>query len=94
MAHAKAEDMKDLTSLLQEIRSIKELKEKSPGCFYFKSKGILHFHTKDGRRYAHVSDTNRWYEVDLPSKMSKTAQKNAFERIFRLLPLKKSISAI
>ncbi len=86
MAHAKVEDLKDLKFLLENIRTLDGLKEKSLGCFYFKSKGILHFHIKQGRRYAHVSDGQRWHEVDLPSKIGLPAQKKAFSAIRKLLP--------
>lgn len=89
MAHATAEDLKDLKPLLENIRTLVALKEKSLGCFYYKSKGILHFHTKQGRRYAHVSDGKQWYEVDLPSKISSLAQKKAFAIIRKLLPFAK-----
>lgn len=89
MAHATAEDLKDLETLLENIRALEDLKEKSLGCFYFKGKGILHFHTKQGRRYAHVSDGKQWREVDLPSKISSLAQKKAFAIIRNLLPFTK-----
>jgi quercetin dioxygenase-like cupin family protein len=88
MAHATAQDLKDLTPLLENLRTITSLKEKSLGCFYFKSKGILHFHTKDGRRYAHVCDGQRWHEVDLPAKISLAGQKKAFSAVQKLLPCK------
>lgn len=86
MAHAKAVDLKDITVLLGQLRSIDSLKEKSFGCFYFKNKGILHFHIQAGRRYAHVSDGKRWHEIDLPQKISLKAQKQALKKIRTLLP--------
>jgi hypothetical protein len=87
MAHAAADDLQDLELLLEQIRVIPSLKEKSMGCFYYKSKGVLHFHTKDGRRYAHVSDGKKWNEIDLPSPISVTAQKKAFKAIKDLLAI-------
>jgi hypothetical protein len=87
MAHATAEGLKDLKFLLEKLRTIEGLKEKSLGCFYHKSKGILHFHTKQGRRYAHVSDGQQWHEVDLPSQIGMPGQKKAFSTIQEILPL-------
>ncbi len=86
MAHAKTDDLKDLSRLLENIRTCEGLKEKSPGCFYYKGKGILHFHVKQGRRYAHVSDGKQWHEVELPAQISSLAQKRAFAIIQKLLP--------
>ena len=87
MAHAKQSDLVDLTSLLTNIRALEGLKEKSFGCFYLKGKGILHFHMKQERRFAHVFDGKMWKEVDLPSKLSVKDQKAAFSKIQKTLPL-------
>lgn len=85
MAHAKADDLKDLKPLLGDIRTLHELKEKSLGCFYLKGKGVLHFHIKQGRRYAHVFDGKKWHEIDLPNPISQVARKRAFSQIQKLL---------
>lgn len=90
MAHAKPDDLKDLAPLLSEIRSLETLKEKSMGCFYFKSKGVLHFHVQKGRRFAHVFDGSDWQEVDLPSEASSSQQKIYFKTIQRMLSLTKT----
>ncbi len=87
MAHANAHDLADLKVLLEGIRSLGSLKEKSLGCFYLKNKGVLHFHTKDGRRYAHVFDGKRWHEVDIKTKPTKAAQSNILGELVALLPL-------
>lgn len=78
--------MKDLDALLGLARAQPQLKEKSPGCFYHKNRGVLHFHTKQGRRFAHVSDGITWHEVELPWKISVRAQETAFKKFCRLLP--------
>lgn len=88
MAHAKPSDLEDIKSLLAELRKIEGLKEKSMGCFYYKSKGILHFHTKDSRRYAHVFDGKNWQEVDLKKDVSVLQQKKIFTGIRKTLPIK------
>ena len=44
MKHAGAAALDQLEGLLAQIRAHAELKEKSRGCFYHKSRGFLHFH--------------------------------------------------
>jgi hypothetical protein len=88
MAHAKPSDLIDIEILLTEIRKVSVLKEKSTGCFYFKSKGVLHFHTKDERRYAHVFDGKTWHEVDINKNVSGLQQKKIFTAISKMLPIK------
>ena len=94
MAHAKPGDLKDLGPLLSEIRAIEILKEKSMGCFYFKSKGVLHFHIQKGRRFVHVFDGSSWKEIDLPVPLSAAKQKSCFKAITQLLPISKTKGTI
>ena len=61
------------------------LKEKSFGCFYMEGKGVLHFHIKDQRLYAHVFDRKAWQEVDIPSSQTMTLQKKIFKIIRNIL---------
>jgi hypothetical protein len=44
MKHASANTLAFLAPLLETLRTLPELVERSPGCFYFKSKAYLHFH--------------------------------------------------
>ena len=44
MKHAGAAALDQLEGLLAQIRAHAELKEKSRGCFYHKSRGFLHVH--------------------------------------------------
>jgi hypothetical protein len=50
---------------LQEIRKLPELREKSPGVFYFKSIPFLHFHDKDGIRWADVKKAGDWTRLEI-----------------------------
>jgi hypothetical protein len=54
MRHARPEDLDALTPLLDELRAIDGLKEKSPGTFYRGSTAFLHFHADGDDRYADV----------------------------------------
>lgn len=87
MAHAKPEHLKEFGTLLGEIRKSAVLKEKSFGCFYLKSKSVLHFHIKAERIYAHVYDGKNWLEVDLVSPLSLTKQKSISKSILKILPI-------
>lgn len=87
MAHAKPEHLKEFATLLGEIRKSAVLKEKSFGCFYLKSKSVLHFHIKAERIYAHVYEGNAWREVDLISPLSPVKQKSIAKTILRILSM-------
>jgi len=61
MAHCPYEKLKDIESVLEEIRKLDGIKEPKPGIFYFKSKGFLHFHIdKDNNRWADIRDGKDW----------------------------------
>jgi len=85
MAHAKPADLKDLESLLSQLRILEGLKEKSLGCFYRKGKGVLHFHIQNGRRFAHVYSGTKWIELDIAPKPALTKQKTLVKKIQSLL---------
>lgn len=44
MRHARPEDLGRLTDLLRRLRALPQLKERTPGSFYLRSSGFLHFH--------------------------------------------------
>ena len=54
MKHAGAATLALLDDLLVEVRKLPQLREKSPGSFYFKSKGYLHFHEDPAGIFADV----------------------------------------
>lgn len=67
MGHTSAENLKDLQSVLNRIREWSDIKEKSPGVFYYKSTPFLHFHDKDGKRWADVRNGKEWGNpLDIP----------------------------
>lgn len=84
MAHAKPDDLKDISELLQKIRTL-DLREKTSGCFYRKSKGVLHFHKVAERRYAHAFNGNDWEEIEVPQGLSIRQQSMIFESIKKVL---------
>lgn len=54
MGHTKPEMLKDLKNELESIRKLEGIREKSFGVFYLKSIPFMHFHDKDGERWADV----------------------------------------
>ena len=65
MGHTKYSDLKDLEKELDQIRKFEKIKEKSPGVFYFKSTPFLHFHDKDGVRWADARLPDGWKHIDI-----------------------------
>ena len=67
MRHARAEDLDRIEPLLARVREagVGVLKEKKRGCFYFKSKGVLHFHEDPKGMFADVFDDR--IQVDDPA---------------------------
>lgn len=75
MAHCKQEDLSDLKPVLIQMRALAGLKELKKGIFYLKSKGFLHFHIKDGKRWADIRNGKNWGEqVEVPFNCSKSLQ--------------------
>jgi hypothetical protein len=67
MGHTPADKLKDIKDVLSEIRKWPGIKEKGVGIFYFKSIPFLHFHDKDGARWADVKTKTGWGKpIDLP----------------------------
>lgn len=73
MGHCKPEEIEDLRDILKKISQLENIKEKGFGKIYLKSKGFLHFHSKDGRRWADVRDGIGWgAEIEIPFNASKS----------------------
>ena len=56
MRHAKINELKELEELLDKVRSIEGIKERTQNHFYYKGPGILHFHSDSGQIYADVGE--------------------------------------
>jgi N-acetylglutamate synthase-like GNAT family acetyltransferase len=54
MRHARPEDLDRLEPLLEKLRRLEGMKEKSRGTFYRGSRAFLHFHEHEGGFFADV----------------------------------------
>jgi|HubBroStandDraft_1064217.scaffolds.fasta_scaffold682848_1 hypothetical protein len=54
MRHATPDDLERIGPLLDELRNIPGLLERTPGHFYRRSRGFLHFHDDPTGMYADV----------------------------------------
>ena len=67
MAHARAADLRDIADVLEAIRALPGVLERSPGIFYLGRHPFLHFHTRTGARWADARDGADWGpEISLP----------------------------
>jgi hypothetical protein len=67
MAHARPEDLLDIADVLDEVRALPGVAERSPGVFYIGRDPFLHFHTKAGARWADARAGREWgQEMPLP----------------------------
>ena len=62
MRHARAEDLEAIEPLLEQLRRVPGLTEKSPGTFYRGSRAFLHFHADGDDTYADVKLTTDEFE--------------------------------
>jgi hypothetical protein len=54
MRHARAQALDQLEPLLEQLRQIEGLKERTRGVFYVKSKAFLHFHEDPAGLFADI----------------------------------------
>jgi hypothetical protein len=54
MRHARPDDLGSLAPMLAQLRAFDALHERTPGSFYRKSKGFLHFHVDGDDIWADV----------------------------------------
>ncbi len=80
MGHTSPEHLLDVQNELNEIRQWCGVREKVKNIFYYKSKPFLHFHDKQGKRWADVRDGVTWGQpIDLPFD-ANVRQKQLFMR--------------
>jgi len=73
MRHARPTDLDRLEPLLDKLRRVAGLKEKSRGTFYRGSRAFLHFHEHDGGFFADVRFTDDFERFPVTSAAEKKA---------------------
>jgi hypothetical protein len=73
MKHATAAALDQLETLLQRIRALETLKERSRGVFYRGSQAFLHFHEDAAGLFADVRFANDWERSPVNLKSEQTA---------------------
>ncbi len=75
MGHTRFEDLKDLKAELDQLRAWDGIVERKPGIFYFKAIPFLHFHDKDGERWADVKTAAGWKHVPVSPPSTRESRR-------------------
>jgi hypothetical protein len=77
MKHATPAALDQLESLLQRVRALETLKERSRGVFYLGSKAFLHFHEDPAGLFADIRLAHDWERcpVNRPSEQASLIRK-------------------
>lgn len=81
MGHTRYQDLKDLEKELSYIRKLDRIQEKKPGVFYLKSQAFLHFHDKDGIRWADVKENGKWKKLEINFKATQKQKKEFLKKV-------------
>jgi hypothetical protein len=73
MKHATAAALDQLESLLQRVRALETLKERSRGVFYRGSQAFLHFHEDPAGLFADVRFAGDWERSPVNLKSEQAA---------------------
>ena len=73
MKHAGAAALDALEPLLEQLRAIDGLKEKSRGCFYRGSKAFLHFHEDFGGFFADLKKGGDFVRLPVNNRLEIAA---------------------
>jgi hypothetical protein len=81
MGHTKPEMLADLAGELEVVRGLEGIKERSPGVFYYRSTAFLHFHDKDGKRWADVKTPRGYREIDIEFQPDARTRRKFLESV-------------
>jgi hypothetical protein len=83
MRHATPQDLERIAPLLQDLRTLDGLTERTPGVFYRRSRAFLHFHGDPDGIFADVR--LRGDEFERMPVTSRAAQAGLLRRVRRTL---------
>ena len=81
MAHTSPHKLADLKQYLSRIGKWAGIKKKGVGIYYFKTIPFLHFHDKDGERWAHIKDGKAWTTVSISFDAKKQEKDKFFDKV-------------
>jgi hypothetical protein len=81
MGHTKPETIADIKRELEAIRRLDGIRERSPGVFYYKSTAFLHFHDRDGSRWADVKTPAGYKEVVIAFSANAMAKRRFLKAV-------------
>ena len=81
MAHTRPEQLADLRAELAAIAALPAMLQKSPGIFYCKRTPFLHFHDKDGERWADLKVNSVWERVPIDFAASAAQRRTFLARV-------------
>jgi N-acetylglutamate synthase-like GNAT family acetyltransferase len=83
MRHARPEDLDRLEPLLEKLRRLDGMKEKSRGTFYRGSRAFLHFHEHEGGFFADVRLADDFERFPATSAADRKALIGVVEKALR-----------
>ncbi|MFC3077951.1 hypothetical protein ACFODL_07625 [Phenylobacterium terrae] len=84
MRHAGPAALDELSDLLEELRALPGVQEKSRGVFYRRSKAFLHFHEDPKGLFADVRGPDgEWERIEVTDAEARTAVLAAATRLTR-----------
>lgn len=83
MGHTSVENLKDLQDDLEKVRNLPGIKEMNPGIFYYKTIPFLHFHDKEGKRWADIKTSKGWKEIAIDFKPTKSTKLTFIKEVQR-----------
>jgi len=81
--HARAEDLAGCTGLLDELRAMDGVRERTVGSFYRRGSGLLHFHVDGDRLFADVKVDGDWQRVAASSAREQRELVRLAARVIR-----------
>lgn len=75
MKHAGTEALGKLAALLEALRGLASLTERSPGSFYRRSQAVLHFHEDPLGLFADLRTTGDWERLPVNTRREQNVLK-------------------
>lgn len=83
MRHASCNDLNSVSDLIARIRMIEGISEKSPCHFYFRNRGLLHFHLDSNLLYADIGD--RRIDLGNTSDPDQAKKEQVFSTVMKII---------